>query len=69
MLYLSHAGKLVLTHMKVIFIVAPPLEAGHPSETALPALGSTASEHMLLCLSAVWLFPPSLLWGVLSVLF
>lgn len=69
MLYLSHADKLVLTHMKVILIVAPPLEAGHPSETALTALGSIASEHMLLCLSAMWLFPPSLQRGVLSVLF
>lgn len=69
MRYLSHAGKLVLTPMKVILIVAPPLEAGHPSEIALPALGSIASEHMLLCLSAMWLVPPSLRRGVLSALF
>lgn len=51
-----------LAHMKVLLLVAsfpPPWEAGHPSEIALPALGSTASEYLLLCLSAIWLFPPS----------
>lgn len=45
-----------LTHLKVILTVAsipPPLEAGHRSEIALFALGSTASEYLLSCLLAV----------------